>query len=302
MYSTSHFKYDVNRLSDAIKSKTLDRLTLKRKDKKSKFTKQEISGSIRMYENDRVLIRLDPDFQFDRILECDKFDIFFVINPIPYRAQHTALQFFKSHSLFDLLIKNPIYNSYNEMDNQMKIENKYENFDLNDEQRSAVEHIVNKRDNLPPYILYGPAGTGKTKTLVAAIAHIVQTTTDNVLVCTQTNLACDEITERLMKYLKKDEMLRLYAKSYPVQDVNDKLRAYSNICKVDSHFYFDYPRLACIYSYRVVICTLCTSSCLARAIKDKKVWKPNHFQYVFNDENACTTELLSLVSIAGEHT
>lgn len=186
------------------------------------------------------------------------------------------------------------------MENQIENENWFENFDLNDEQRSAVAHILNKTDNLPPYILYGPAGTGKTKTLVAAIVNIVRTTEDNVLVCVQTNLACDEITSRLIHHLKKDEMLRLYAKKYPVQNVNEKLRAFSNIHEIDSKYFSDYPRLSCIYSFRVVICTLCTSSCLARGTKDKSVWTANHFQYVFIDENTCTTEVLSLVSIAGK--
>lgn len=42
-------------------------------------------------------------------------------------------------------------------------------------------------------------GTGKTKTLVAAIEQIVRTTDQNVLVCASSNAACDEIAVRLLK-------------------------------------------------------------------------------------------------------
>lgn len=264
-----------------------------------KFNREVIAGAIRINEHGRFVILIDANIQHGPIRKYDKFDICFVVNPIPYRAQHLALQFFKSHKLFDLLINNPIYNDYIQINYQIEKDDRFENFDLNDEQRSAVAHILNKTDNLPPYILYGPAGTGKTKTVVAAIVNIVRKTQDNVLVCVQTNLACDEITSRLIHHLKKDEMLRLYAKTYPVQKVDKKLRAFSNIYEIDSKYFFEFPRLSCIYSYRVVICTLCTSSCLARATKEKK-WTANHFKYVFIDENACTAEILSLVAIAGK--
>lgn len=232
----------------------------------------------------------------------ERFDLFFEINQIPYQVQHTALQFMKADRLFDVLINNSILNDYYTMnDFKTDIKNIYVKSDLNEEQRYAVEHIVNKQETLPPFILFGPAGTGKTKTLVAAIIHIVQSTDEFILVCAQTNSACDEIAERLIKHIKKNEILRLYAKTHPVTRVNENLRSISNIYETDSHSYFDLPRLDCIYQFRVVICTLITSSCLARARKDRSVWRSDHFNYVIIDECACTTEISSLVAIAGEY-
>lgn len=47
------------------------------------------------------------------------------------------------------------------------------NTQLNDQQRGAVEAIVSKRHGAVPYLLVGPAGTGKTSTLVEAILQVL---------------------------------------------------------------------------------------------------------------------------------
>lgn len=80
-------------------------------------------------------------------------------------------------------------------------------------------------NRLPPYVLYGPPGTGKTKTLVAAIEKIVKTIEQNVLVlvCAQTNHACDELTERLMDRIDHDVVLRMYAKTHSTEKVFKKI-------------------------------------------------------------------------------
>lgn len=279
-----------------MKARKLDRFTLKKENQLSR--KPEIFGSVKAYENKELLVRVESGI--DQIAKFDKFGIFFGINSTPYQAQHFALQYIKTESLFNQLIHNPLFNDCIDMNEYVEIKIPYTFSDLNEEQRSAVDHIVNKRQNLPPYILYGPPGTGKTKTLVAAIAQIVRSTDGNVLVCVQTNSGCDEITERLMPHLENNEMLRLYAKTHSPKKVNEKLRSYSNIRKSDTHEYFDFPDLKSIYGFRVVICTLCTSSCLARARKDTS-WKADHFSFVVIDEACCTCEPLCFVGIAGEY-
>lgn len=168
---------------------------------------------------------------------------------------------------------------------------------LNTEQRKSVEKIITKKDKLP-YVLYGPPGTGKTRTLVAAIEQIVKTTNDNVLVCAQSNAACDEIAERLIKVLTaEEEMYRFYARSYKFKKIDPDVRNASNwISEAEG---FEYPALKMLYKYRVIICTLCTAGCLTRARKEKKVWRADHFSYVFIDECASTHETAALISIAG---
>ncbi|HPI08778.1 MAG TPA: IGHMBP2 family helicase [Saprospiraceae bacterium] len=64
---------------------------------------------------------------------------------------------------------------------------------LNDSQNAAVTAILANRDVT---IIHGPPGTGKTTTLVAAIAQLVQKES-TVLVTAPSNTAADLLTERL---------------------------------------------------------------------------------------------------------
>lgn len=139
-------------------------------------------------------------------------------------------------------------------------------------------------------------GTGKTRTLVAAIEQIVRTTKQNVLICAMSNAACDEITERLIDVLDETEMYRFYAKSYKHERISSRIKPVSNY---NQNGIF-YPPLAFLYKFRVFICTLCSAGCLTRARIDKEVWRPNHFEYVIIDECASAHETMCLIPIAGE--
>lgn len=165
---------------------------------------------------------------------------------------------------------------------------------LNEEQKTAVENILSKTDKLP-FVLFGPPGTGKTRTLVAAIEQIVITTKQHVLVCAMSNSACDEIAERLLKILQPNDLYRLYAKSYGFSGMDCNLKEQSNWSK-DT---INYPSLKYLYKFRVVICTLAVAGCFVRSRIDKKVWKSDHFDYVFIDECASAPEPMTLIPIAG---
>lgn len=55
----------------------------------------------------------------------------------------------------------------------------------NEEQRSAVQHIVSKSSGTSPYIVFGPPGTGKTMTIVEAIIQVcfsINNVSDSLLV------------------------------------------------------------------------------------------------------------------------
>lgn len=144
------------------------------------------------------------------------------------------------------------------------------------------------------YILY--PGTGKTRTLVAAIEEIIKTTDQYVLVCATSNSACDEIAERLLDVIEDEyDMYRMFARSVLPDRVCPRLKRVSNL---RDGKYFN-PALKILYRYRVIITTLCTSSCFARAHIEKTVYDPKHFSYVFIDECSSASEVLTLVPIAG---
>lgn len=134
------------------------------------------------------------------------------------------------------------------------------------------------------------AGTGKTRTLVAAVEQIVLLTSKNVLICAQSNTACDEIAERLTTVLGEEEMFRMYAKTFDVCKLNPLLTQYSNWTGTEFH----YPSLEFLLKFRVFVCTLCTAGTLTRA-----GISPTHFSYVFIDECASAFETSALIPIAG---
>lgn len=165
---------------------------------------------------------------------------------------------------------------------------------MNPEQKAAVDSIVNTKNYPLPFILFGPPGTGKTKTLVAAIEQIVRSTTKRILVCAQSNAAADEIAIRLSNILTENQMFRMYARSFDERKLNSVIEPYSNWTYSEEKK-FTYPSFNFLAEFRVIICTLSTSCCFARA-----AYIPaNHFSYVFIDECASAHETSSLIPIAG---
>lgn len=144
--------------------------------------------------------------------------------------------------------------------------------------------------------IFFPKGTGKTKTLVSAIEHIVRTTKGCILVCAFSNSACDEIAGRVLGVLGESEVLRMYAKSFKKTSLNAK---FEKICNLQNGE-FTFPPLDYIYKFRVVICTLLSAGFLVRANGSEANFNANHFSHIIIDECACTHEPVSLTPIAGK--
>lgn len=139
------------------------------------------------------------------------------------------------------------------------------------------------------------SGTGKTRVVVAAVHEIVRTTDKNVLICAQSNAAVDEITLRLLKYLEKEDIFRIFAKSMEKAVVDPLIVPISNAKN------FEVPDLAFLYQFRVIVCTLSTATIFSRARHDRD-FDSTHFSYTFIDEAACVSQSMTLMPIAGVST
>eukprot|EP00980_Cylindrotheca_fusiformis_P002903 scaffold675_cov103-Cylindrotheca_fusiformis.AAC.14 len=118
-------------------------------------------------------------------------------------------------------IKQHYYSPKNELDD-----------DLNEKQSRFVSMVLTRTkypstDKVrPPMILTGPAGTGKTKTLLASLLKVLQQQQQpkeeddddhhyrheqkRILVCTPSHTACDVICRRLSQSLSPKKLFRMY--------------------------------------------------------------------------------------------
>lgn len=102
---------------------------------------------------------------------------------------------------------------------------------LNATQEHAVNDVLRAKDVM---IVHGPPGTGKTTTLVEAIHETLQRESQ-VLVCAQSNMAVDWISERLV-----DRGINVLRIGNPTR-VNDKMLSFTYERRFESHP--DYPQL-----------------------------------------------------------
>lgn len=123
--------------------------------------------------------------------------------------------------------------------------------DINDEQKLAVLSILEQRSFPHPYVLFGPPGTGKTKTLVEAILQMVRMRSmrKHILVCATSNSACDEIVKRLISNGAGHQVFRIFAKSMEAEmtDIPVEVLAVSNLSKSEHY----YPSFAVLSKYKV---------------------------------------------------
>lgn len=130
---------------------------------------------------------------------------------------------------------------------------------------------------------------------MAAIAEIVRGTADFVLVLAHSNAACDELAVRLLDVLRIGEVFRLYAKSFDKNKLSGKIKQSCNLENGE----FQFPSLKYLHKFRVVVSTLLTAGCLARARNEDPDFNSGHYQRIFIDEAGCVHEPVSMIPIAG---
>ncbi|XP_073950625.1 putative helicase MOV-10 isoform X2 [Choristoneura fumiferana] len=224
------------------------------------------------------------------------FDVRFLMSRVPHERAHTAVaHVFERRQLPRLFPQphnkrvelKPIYTWYNPL------------IQSNEEQRSAVQHILSKSSQRAPYMVFGPPGTGKTMTIVEAIIQVVMYSSKyRVMVCTDSNMAADHIALMLARYNKKlninNFILRANSKSrvwsvmppelIPVSNGSDYANAYS----VTNY---------AMSAYRIVVTTLLHAAKYGspRAQQSHKL----EMSHLFIDEAAQASEPAALVPVCG---
>ncbi|XP_005175912.1 probable helicase with zinc finger domain isoform X1 [Musca domestica] len=167
---------------------------------------------------------------------------------------------------------------------------------LNAKQREAVNAITTTLSiKLPPILLIGPFGTGKTYTLAQAIKQLLTQPEAKILICTHSNSAADlYIKEYLHPWieagLEEATPLRVYYHKRWVATVNSVVQKY---CITDGAGNFRRPTVEDIMKHRIVVVTLSISMELANLDLPK-----GYFTHIFLDEAAQAMECEAIMPLA----
>ncbi|KAL8966614.1 MAG: hypothetical protein Q9197_005884 [Variospora fuerteventurae] len=134
---------------------------------------------------------------------------------------------------------------------------------LNHEQKKAVDAILARTYGNIPFIINGPPGTGKTKTIVETVTQLaVDPRIDGaILVCAPSDSAADTLALRLRSHFEPKVMFRLNDYSRTFAEVPQELLPY---CYVQDDI-FNLPPLPELMSCKIVISTCRTTDVLVQA-------------------------------------
>ena len=144
---------------------------------------------------------------------------------------------------------------------------------LNPEQRRAVGNILLAQvDGLTvPYIVFGPPGTGKTKTVCEAVLQLCRHRSCTVLVTAPSNTAADLLLEKLSTSLSKTEMLRFMAFNRNPREVSSVNKSFTYSYD-DGEGVFVQPPLEDLLKVKVVVATCCMAAKLFNLGLPRKHW------------------------------
>ena len=255
-------------------------------------TRQWLGGRVHFVNVDALVISLPHKFTDlltrNRIQEI-VVDVCFTMTRTQERVRHSAID----HGVFfDVPTCSAITTVNFAGDGTSRV--KYPS-PLNDEQQKLIS-MVTVSQGPRAVLLWGPPGTGKTTTVVAAIAETLgRVPNAKILVCTPSNEAADVVVERLLTFATQPEQCpRLVAALTPqlLIRVNGMMRQEKSIPSglvpfsfPDKMGGFRLPSVDEVAAANVVVCTLMTSSKLrAIGIAD------DHFTHLFVDEAGHATE------------
>ncbi|XP_027646007.1 helicase with zinc finger domain 2 isoform X1 [Falco peregrinus] len=166
----------------------------------------------------------------------------------------------------------------------------------NSKQKLAISFITGQATTsrqVPPLLIYGPFGTGKTFTLAMATMEILRQPKTRVLICTHTNSAADiYIREYFHHYVTNGHPwavpLRIISTDRPINLTDSITQMYC--CISPDQRSFRHPTQVEIDRHRIII----TTSMLSKNLKVA----PGYFTHIMIDEAAQMLECEALVPLS----
>jgi helicase MOV-10 len=156
----------------------------------------------------------------------------------------------------------------------------------------SARAATNEPERSPPFVIFGPPGTGKTVTVVEAAWQLLQADpTSKVLLCAPSNAAADVLCDRLrMLGLSSDDLHRFCWASRKLEFVLPRLLPY---CAQSSEGQLAYLPGSMLRSKRVIVCT-----CFSAGILAERGLAHDHFSAVIIDEAGQASEPETLVPLS----
>ncbi|XP_051986103.1 helicase with zinc finger domain 2-like [Xyrauchen texanus] len=178
--------------------------------------------------------------------------------------------------------------------------------DLNEKQQAAMNFALGVAENtssVPPLLIYGPFGTGKTRTLAKMAQALVKQPQNKILICTHTNSSADlYVKNHFHEYVTtghhEAKPLRIKAKERdPLKSTDPTTLKYCHL-SIDGN-YFEFPDKAVLDSTRIII----TTTSMARYFHDMTL-PENYFSHILIDEASqmLECEALMALGLAGKKT
>ncbi|XP_009560951.2 helicase with zinc finger domain 2 isoform X2 [Cuculus canorus] len=166
----------------------------------------------------------------------------------------------------------------------------------NSKQKLAISFITGQTTSnrqVPPLLIYGPFGTGKTFTLAMATIEILRQPNSRVLICTHTNSAADiYIREYFHNYVTNGHPravpLRIISTDRPTNMTDPITQMYC--CLSPDQRSFRHPTRAEIDRHHIII----TTSTLSKNLKVE----PGYFTHIMIDEAAQMLECEALIPLS----
>ncbi|KAE9391715.1 RNA helicase [Gymnopus androsaceus JB14] len=231
-------------------------------------------GRVHQVFESYVSLRFDDTFSTYR---GNSFDIRFVLNRLSFRRMHAAITNTNNPTrlLFPGLehVRNMQRVTHALMNDIVPINRQ---IGEDPEQLECVAAIVNLPPGSPPFVVFGPPGTGKTVTIVEAMRQLLaHSETTRILVCAPSNSAADLIAQRL-SVLGTSVVLRLNSITRKLADLPKSLRAFSII---NGNEIFAMPSVQDLRKYRVVV-----STCITAGVPASLGIERGFYSHIFVDE------------------
>ncbi|KAL8688606.1 MAG: hypothetical protein Q9218_005526 [Villophora microphyllina] len=134
---------------------------------------------------------------------------------------------------------------------------------LNHEQKKAVDAVLTNSHGNVPFLVHGPPGTGKTKTMVEMVTQLAFDAENEgtILVCAPSDSAADTLTLRLRAHFEPKVLFRLNDFSRTFAEVPQQILPY---CYVQDDV-FNLPPLPELMNCKIVVATCHATDALVQA-------------------------------------